>query len=75
MPRCRCGARIQSGRRCRQCQLDERYGSEIATSTDGGRRVIGPNETGPGPHVQCGACGATYHGSAAARGCCGGDAA
>jgi len=25
MPTCRCGTRIQSGRLCRDCQLQERY--------------------------------------------------
>lgn len=25
MPTCRCGAHIQSGRRCRDCQLADRY--------------------------------------------------
>jgi hypothetical protein len=70
MPTCtQCGTRVQSGRLCSVCELSNRYGEELVL--DGGRRIVGQRESVT-PSVECGECAASYNGSGAARGCCGG---
>lgn len=66
----RCGTKIQTGRVCSECELDQCYKH---TMPDAGTTIIGPNDDPVSPPFACGECHAAYYGSSIALRCCGGE--